>query len=54
MPDWADRAAVAEFAAGDAEILGNDPSAARATAERIWDRTRARRDASDGVGSQRL
>jgi pimeloyl-ACP methyl ester carboxylesterase len=39
MPDWADRAAVAEFAAGGAEILGNDPGAARATAERIWDRT---------------
>ena len=39
MPDWADRATVAEFAAGGAEILGNDPDAARATAERIWDRT---------------
>ena len=39
MPDWADRAAVAEFAAAGAEILGNDPAAARATAERIWDRT---------------
>src|SRR5215210_2705154 len=25
MPYWADRAAVAEFAAGGAEILGNDP-----------------------------
>src|SRR5215207_6896256 len=34
MPVWADRAAVAEFAAGGAEILGNDPGAARATAER--------------------
>src|ERR687887_22068 len=32
MPDWADRAAVAEFAAGGAEILGNDPDAAAATA----------------------
>jgi pimeloyl-ACP methyl ester carboxylesterase len=30
---------VAEFAAGGAEILGNDPTTARATAERIWDRT---------------
>jgi pimeloyl-ACP methyl ester carboxylesterase len=30
---------VAEFAAGGAEILGDDPAAARATAERIWDRT---------------
>src|SRR5829696_6948443 len=39
MPDWADRAAVAEFAAGGAGILGDDPVAARATAERIWDRT---------------
>jgi len=39
MPDWSDRAAVAEFAAGGAEILGNDPAAARAIAERIWDRT---------------
>ncbi|MEV0087542.1 alpha/beta hydrolase [Saccharopolyspora sp. NPDC050642] len=39
MPDWSDRAAVAEFAASGAEILGNDPAAARATAERIFDRT---------------
>jgi pimeloyl-ACP methyl ester carboxylesterase len=39
MPDWSDRAAVAEFAAAGAEILGDDPSAARATAERKWDRT---------------
>src|SRR5215212_1446093 len=39
MPDWSDRAAVAEFATAGAEILGNDPVAARATAERIWDRT---------------
>ena len=39
MPDWSDRAAVAEFAAGRAEILGDDPAAARMTAERIWDRT---------------
>jgi pimeloyl-ACP methyl ester carboxylesterase len=38
-PDWSDRAAVAEYAAAGAEILGNDPAAARATAERIWDRT---------------
>ena len=38
-PDWSDRAAVAEFAAAGAEILGDDPAAARATAERIWDRT---------------
>jgi pimeloyl-ACP methyl ester carboxylesterase len=39
MPDWSDRAAVAEHAAASAEILGDDPAAARATAERIWDRT---------------
>ena len=39
MPDWSNRAAVAEFAAGGAEVLGDDPAAARATAERIWDRT---------------
>jgi pimeloyl-ACP methyl ester carboxylesterase len=39
MPDWADRSAVAASAAAGAEILGNDPDAARATAERIWDRT---------------
>jgi pimeloyl-ACP methyl ester carboxylesterase len=39
MPDWSDRAAVAEHAAVGAEILGDDPSAARAAAERKWDRT---------------
>jgi pimeloyl-ACP methyl ester carboxylesterase len=39
MPDWSDRAAVAQFAAASAEILGDDPVAARATAERVWDRT---------------
>ncbi len=39
MPDWSARAAVAEYAAAGAEILGDDPAAARATAERIWDRT---------------
>ncbi|MFI7284646.1 alpha/beta fold hydrolase [Micromonospora chersina] len=39
MPDWSDRAAVAEFAAAGAEILGDDPVAARATAERRWART---------------
>jgi pimeloyl-ACP methyl ester carboxylesterase len=38
MPDWSDRAAVAEFAAAGAKILGDDPAAAGATAERIWDR----------------
>jgi pimeloyl-ACP methyl ester carboxylesterase len=39
VPDWADREAVAEFAAAGAEIRGDDPVAARATAARIWDRT---------------
>ncbi|MGW0682595.1 alpha/beta hydrolase [Streptomyces sp. NPDC002754] len=39
MPDWADREAVAEFAAAGAEVLGNDPAAARAVAARVWDRT---------------
>jgi pimeloyl-ACP methyl ester carboxylesterase len=38
-PNWSDRAAVAEFAAGGAEVLGDDPAAARATAGLIWDRT---------------
>src|SRR5262249_19840867 len=31
--------AVGEFAAAGAEILGDDPGAARAIAARIWDRT---------------
>jgi pimeloyl-ACP methyl ester carboxylesterase len=39
MPDWADREAVAGFAVTRAEIRGDDPGAARAIAERIWDRT---------------
>ena len=39
MPDWTDRAAVAEFAAAGAGVLGDDPVAARAIAARIWDRT---------------
>jgi pimeloyl-ACP methyl ester carboxylesterase len=39
MPDWSDRAAVAEFAAAGAEILGDDPAAAHSIAARIWDRT---------------
>jgi pimeloyl-ACP methyl ester carboxylesterase len=38
-PDWADREAVAQSAAAHAEILGDDPVAARAVAARIWDRT---------------
>ncbi|MGA5880462.1 alpha/beta fold hydrolase [Streptomyces cellulosae] len=39
MPDWSGREAVAAFAAAGAEILGDDPVAARAVAARIWDRT---------------
>jgi pimeloyl-ACP methyl ester carboxylesterase len=39
MPDWADREAVADFAAARAEILGDEPVAAPAIAARIWDRT---------------
>jgi pimeloyl-ACP methyl ester carboxylesterase len=39
LPDWSDRAAVAQYAAGGAEVLGDDPVAARATAQRVWDRT---------------
>jgi len=39
MPDWADREAVAEWAAAGAKIRGDDPVAARAIAARIWDRT---------------
>ncbi|MGW4352740.1 alpha/beta fold hydrolase [Nocardia sp. NPDC004582] len=39
QPDWTDRAAVANFAAAGAELLGDDPEDARVTAARIWDRT---------------
>ena len=39
MPDWTDREAVADFAAAGAEILGDDPVAARSIAARMWDRT---------------
>ncbi len=38
-PDWSDREAVSDFAAAGAEIVGDDPVAARALAGRIWDRT---------------
>lgn len=38
-PDWTDRDAVADHAARSAEILGDDPPAARAVAGRVWDRT---------------
>ncbi|EID54087.1 alpha/beta fold hydrolase [Saccharomonospora xinjiangensis] len=39
MPGWSDRAAVTEFAAARAAILGDDPDAARRTAGRVYDRT---------------
>jgi len=39
MPDWTDRGAVAQFAAAGAEVLGDDPVAARSVAARVWDRT---------------
>ncbi len=39
MPDWSDRDAVTGWAGEGAEILGNDPGAARAAAARTWDRT---------------
>lgn len=38
MPDWSDRAAVADRAAAAAEILGDDAIAARETAGRVFDR----------------
>jgi pimeloyl-ACP methyl ester carboxylesterase len=38
-PDWTDREAVADFAAARADLLGDDPVAARAIAMRIWART---------------
>ncbi|WP_026924330.1 alpha/beta fold hydrolase [Glycomyces arizonensis] len=44
-PDWSDRAAVARFAADGAAILGDDPDAARARAERIFDRAPSTRPA---------
>ena len=42
LPDWSDRAAVTDFAAAGAEILGDDPAVARATAGRVFDRTPSR------------
>ncbi|GAA2539553.1 hypothetical protein GCM10010423_41680 [Streptomyces levis] len=39
LPEWTDREAVAGFVAAGAQILGDDPHAARALAARIWDRT---------------
>ncbi len=48
MPDWSDRDAVAEYAAGGAEILGDDPNPARATAGRKWTAPRHRAFGADG------
>ncbi|MDN5743611.1 MAG: hypothetical protein L0H31_00655 [Nocardioidaceae bacterium] len=39
MPDWTDRAAVAEFAAEGAALFGDHPDQARESAARIWDRS---------------
>jgi pimeloyl-ACP methyl ester carboxylesterase len=39
MPDWTNRTAVAESAAGGAELMGNDPEQVYEIAARIWDRT---------------
>jgi pimeloyl-ACP methyl ester carboxylesterase len=41
MPDWCDRASVADFAAAGAAILGDDPAAARTRAERVFDRAQS-------------
>jgi uncharacterized protein YraI len=38
-PDWSDHEAVAELESARADILGDDPVAARANAAHIWDRT---------------
>ncbi|WP_231446759.1 alpha/beta fold hydrolase [Brevibacterium zhoupengii] len=39
QPDWTNRRDVAEYAAGSAAVLGNDPAQAHEIAARIWDRT---------------
>jgi pimeloyl-ACP methyl ester carboxylesterase len=53
-PDWSDRAAVAERAAAAAAILGDDPAAARATAERVFDRTPSTQPAIQMANQLRL
>lgn len=45
VPDWSDRAAVTDFAAARAAVLGDDPEVARATAGRIFDRAASREPA---------
>jgi pimeloyl-ACP methyl ester carboxylesterase len=52
--DWSDRAAVAEYAAARAAILGDDPAAARATAERVFDRTPSTQPAVQMANQLRL
>src|SRR5699024_12249092 len=53
LPDWSDRAAVADYAATGAEILGNDSAVARSTAARIWARTPGTRPEAIGRASCR-
>ncbi|WP_320671061.1 alpha/beta fold hydrolase [Patulibacter defluvii] len=53
-PDWADRAAVADHAAAGAEILGDDPEAARTVAGRIWDRTPSTAPAIQAANQQAM
>ncbi|WP_031937583.1 alpha/beta fold hydrolase [Prescottella defluvii] len=54
MPDWSDRAGVAEFVAVGADILGDDPAAARMTAERIWDRAQSTEPAAQMANHLRM
>jgi pimeloyl-ACP methyl ester carboxylesterase len=54
QPDWADREAVAAFAAEAAEPMGNDPEEVRATAARIWDRTSSSEPAVHQANQLRL
>ncbi len=53
-PDWSGRAAVAEYAAARAAILGDDPAAARATAARVFDRTPSTQPAVQMANQLRL
>jgi pimeloyl-ACP methyl ester carboxylesterase len=53
-PNWSDRGAVADFAAAGAEILGDDPAEASATAARIWDRTQSSEPAAHTANQLRM
>src|SRR6266566_7133961 len=53
-PDWSDRAAVAEYAAAREAILGDDPTAARATAARVFGRTPSTQPAVQMANQLRL